>query len=247
MLPRLASAALLLAVAACGRVAFEDCVDECDPLTQSTRCAAGIQQICADVDADACFEWGWDVACTSGACADADTCTYSTCSTTPVGTTPSATAPGSAVCSDTDPGFPWKLVEKARDTPVMIDGRQVTACVMVDYGATCAPRQICVFGTAVEALCADDCGGAPCAPCPSEDGVPALTDPLVALVYVFASATPDLERFESTGVLLVQESPASNGVCIGISPFETRYVLVCRPACGPQAWNVAVGGFQLAN
>jgi hypothetical protein len=137
-------------------------------------------------------------------------------------------------------GLPWKIVEVAAGAPLLIDGVDVVACVMIDYGQTCTPRQICGSGTGDELFCGDDCGGGSCAACDA-------SDPLIASFLLFGSPTPELARFRQAGKVSVPASPNVSGSCFGLAPSETRYVLACRPACGPAAWNVAVGGFQLAN
>jgi len=216
------------------------CVDEC-PVADTLQCTAATQRTCTNVDADPCLEWGWDVPCSSGACAGATTCTYSTCPTAPISEQPSFTASGGGVCSTGDPAaFPWKLVQTAASTPIVVDGMAMIACVMADFGATCAPRQVCANATADEAMCGDTCQGT-CAECEGFGG------PLVATLWVFGSPTPDLERFRQRGRVAMAHFPSANGSCIGISPFETRYVLVCRPACGPDGLDIAASGFQLAN
>lgn len=217
------------------------CVDECT-IPDDLRCNAAVQQTCTNDDADACLEWGYDVPCTAGSCRDAMACDYSgTCAPVPVSEDASFAASGASVCMAGAPaGFTWKLVESTTSAPLTIDGVDVVACVMADFGALCTPRQICAEGTSDNNMCGDDCGGT-CSDC---GGIGA---PLVAEIRLFASPTPELSRFRAKNRVLVQQSPGTNGTCVGISPFETRYVLACRLACGASSLNIAVRMFEMMN
>jgi hypothetical protein len=216
-------------------------VDECE--LRRVRCIDGVDQQCADTDADPCLEWSWDTPCPSGACLNEIGCSYSgDCPTDPVTYEVGPVADTGATCDVTTAGLfgdSTHLAGGAGD-PITIDGQPVSSCVFVDFGTVCTPAQACQSAQAVASACGDTCG-AVCTDCVEPFAGPAI-------VQVFGSPVNELKRFRYIGVRFMPTAePATHGGCIGFTGINVRYMYLCRADCGDSAYNINVGDVTLNN
>lgn len=223
---------------ACGRYEFAEC-DRCGP-AGLLRCVDGVEQLCID-DGNGCVGWGGDVPCTAGACANDgfNLCAITPCPDVPVEIAPQFVSAGATTCLNGPPNayFAHVLAQLTDGPSTLIDGYEVSACWVADFGA-CTPYLVGVNAelNAAATSCGDNCGG-PCQRCGD------TTKDAVALV--FDGPTLDDLRIRTTVDLM---AGSTTGGSSGLTPRrESRFMAVCRPACGPTGWNLGVGPFVFGN
>ncbi len=116
-----------------GGVCSAGCIDECDT-AGALRCAGTGTQLCAQVDADECLEWGAVVSCPAG-----ETCSFGLCS---------------KLCTDEcpTPGV-RRCTASSVETCGNVDG---DACLEWGTPLGCPPGESCSFGSC-DAKCQDEC------------------------------------------------------------------------------------------
>jgi hypothetical protein len=212
------------------------CVDQC-PVAGELVCSEGVQYTCADADADTCLDLTEPDPCPSGACEDDSFCSASPCSD-PVATA-GPTASGATVCNpDLILGASElesaELGQNGDITPIVIDGVEVSSCIMLDYGELCTPRMHNTCGAARDMACGADCGGAACTMC----------DPMFGTgdgrILRFVSTEPGLASFQIFSSTMVGGPGRTNCSGGGVSGLNMRYEMICRPACGDAGYNLLV-------
>ena len=144
---------------------------------------------------------------------------------------------GNACTADPVDGFAdYQLAESSEGGAIEIDGELVSGCWVADFGAACTPYLMGLNAAITNSpVCGDDCGGV-CQQCA------ATSDSEVLLFYGAA-----LDRLQLRTRMPLSVGTTAGAGFTGTPRPDVRYLVACRPACGPAGYNVAVGPFTLGN
>jgi hypothetical protein len=207
------------------------CSDLCDFQGQTQCWNGALYQLCGDWDDDDCLEWTGATPCSgtgncvNGACEEKPPAPACDFPMAPEKVITGTGATGSGVCdaneiltNDGDGAEFWSN----QDNTSMVGGVPVTACRVIDFGATCTPEDICVEAWAGQNGCSgDSCGGA-CENCMFSHKVQ---------LEVFSSEENSTDSFEYAFSMQIDDTtdPGTTFCFGGGKPM--RYALVCRSGC----------------
>jgi hypothetical protein len=212
------------------------CQDKC-PAKGKTLCINGSKlQTCSDTNGDGCLEWGPAQPCPSG------TCVNGACSdepepdcSVPVAALTGLGGSGNGACDVNDvlvnDGNAAELWAGTNNTWDSL-GVPVSACVVVDFGKLCTPKDICVEAWASDKGCSGDTCEGPCTQCKNQsktalDVFAYKTNSTLSYVYQYSM------YIDATG------NPGKT-MCYKPTDEPIRYVMVCRADCGAKSANAQV-------